>query len=144
MIYLREYNVGSRQNERKTLAKKVSLGGLANKIRDPELQLKVAAFTYHPPVHLWDFGIRASETLQPNDVVYILCEDTLYYSKVFQKLSDPRGEIGDLVGWHRIQQSPWKNPVVLNEVTVLDCLGPLTGLITNRKQLTERFFQLSS
>jgi hypothetical protein len=144
MIYLREYSGGARQNERKTLTKKVSLGRLADQIHDPALRLAVTAFTYHPPVHLWDFGIKASEIIQSNDVVYILCEDTLYYSRVFRKFTDHRGEIGDLVEWHRIQQAPWKNPVVLDAVTVLDCLGSMVGLITNRRQLTERFFQLSS
>ncbi|MBK9426197.1 MAG: hypothetical protein IPN63_01885 [Gammaproteobacteria bacterium] len=141
MIYLRTYRSGSRQNERKTLTKAVRLGDLASRIANPNVRGAVAKFTYHPPVHLWDFGVRASERLEGGDVVYILCEDTLYYSKIFEKIEDPNGEIGDLVEWHRIQQAPWKNPMVLKPLVALDSLAPAVHTLAT-KRIEENFFQL--
>ena len=142
MIYLRTYDKGSTQNERKTLAKPIALGDLANRIISPDLRLVVAKFTYHPPVHLWDFGVRASQHIKLGDVVYICCENTLYYSRIFEKIEDPKGEIGDLVEWHRIQQAPWKNPTILSPLVLLNALAPAVHLLTSNPAIENNFFQL--
>lgn len=145
MIYLRKYGGGSKQNERRTLKSPVCLGNFVSQIADNQVQVKVsvARFVHHAPVHLWDFGVKASESLSPGDVAYILCEDTLYYSTVFEKIADPNGVIGDLVGWHRIQQAPWRNPIVLKPLVLLDALAPAVALLSNKTTIEENFFRLS-
>jgi len=142
MVYLRVYGVGSKQNESKTLLAPVLLGSLAPQVKNPDVKVAVAKFTYHPAVHLWDFGVKASEHIDIGDIIYILCNDNLYYSKVLLKIYDSRGEIGDLVRWHRIQQVPWKNPIVLDPLIPLDLIAHATQFLKNKVELEQHFFEL--
>ena len=144
MIYLRTYGSGSKQNENKSLTKAIPLGGLdLSRITCLDAEIAIAKFTYHAPMHLWDFGINASKHLKPKDVVYILCGDRLYYSRIYERIYDPKGEIGDLVGWHRIQQYPWKNPMILKPLILLEGLSSVAGVMTNKVSVEEHFFQLN-
>ncbi|MEH6578072.1 MAG: hypothetical protein V7731_13435 [Amphritea sp.] len=142
MVYLRTYGSGFRQNERKTLREPVNLAELADRIHQPEVRLAVLKYTYHPPVYLWDFGIRASSYLSVGDTVYIQSEHTLYYTKIHEIISDERGEIGDLVNWHRIQKHPWEHPVILKPCVHLDGLAGAVAFLENKISVEGNFFKL--
>jgi hypothetical protein len=144
VAYLRKYGVGFSQNEAKTLAKPVELAQLADRIQQPQVRAAVLKYTYHPAVFLWDFGVRASQHLRVGDVVYIQSEDKLYYCQIHEMISDPQGEIGDHVGWHRIQQAPWARPVALKPCPYLDGLARAVALLDDKATLEENFYRLRS
>lgn len=143
MIYIIRYGSGSKQNERKTLRKSISLGSLVEKLSNMSLKIAVSKYTYHPPVYLWDFGVRASEHISNEDLIYIQCDETLYYAKVLEKIEDLDGEIGDLVGWRRIRQQSWKNPVVLSSAIRLIGIPPILGIVKDYTTLRKNFYKLN-
>jgi len=144
MVYLRTYGEGSHQNERRTLLKSVNFVDLIANVNNPVVRAELAKNSSPLEVHLWDFGKRASGHIKAGDVAYILCEDTLYYSKVAAKISDPAGEIEDVVGWHRIQDSPWANPVLLGSLVRLEALASVATLLPGKHQLEGNFYKLAA
>ena len=144
MAYLRTYGVGFSQNEAVTLARPVELSQFAARIQQPEVRAAAFKYTYHPPVFLWDFGVKASGHLRVGDVVYIQSEDKLYYCRIHEMISDPEGEIGDRVGWHRIQHAPWSHPVVLKPCIYLDALARAVALLDGRTIVEDNFYRLRS
>ena len=91
---------------------------------------------------LWDFGVRASNHLHVGDVAYIQSNEKLYYCQIQEMISDPQGEIGDCVGWHRIQQAPWSHPVILNPCIYLEGLGRAVALFDEKIALVDNFYRL--
>jgi len=144
MVYLRTYREGSHQNERRTLLNPVNLVGVIARVNSSVVRTELAKNVIQADVHLWDFGARASSHIKSGDVTYILCEDTLYYSKAVAKISDPDGEIGDVVGWHRIQGASWANPVILASLTRLEALASVVALLPKKEQLENNFYRLQA
>lgn len=114
---MRTYGIGAEQNEKKTLANPMRLSELADRVTSESLRSTLTEMSNLSHLRFWDFGVRASRHIGTGDTIYILIggqrETKTYHGKVAAKLVDPRGEIGDLVGWHRLHKHPWKNPVLL-------------------------------
>jgi hypothetical protein len=142
MAFIKIYSTGARQNEKKTLALKVKFQDLINKVKDQVIKSALNKYTYHEDVNLWDFGVTASRHIKIGDDVYILCEGTLYHGNILEKISDENGEIGDIVEWHRIQHSPWKNPVFIGNLNVLHGLNEaIISYLKGKKPLEENFYK---
>jgi predicted HNH restriction endonuclease len=60
-----------------------------------------------------DFGVRAAEELKPGMEIAIICGTNRYDCKLVAIIKDPRGEIGDIFGWARQFEAPWKNVCAL-------------------------------
>jgi hypothetical protein len=113
--YLRKHGPGFNQNAQLTLFRTVQISHFAHKIAQPLLATAVRRYT--DPVNLWDFQTQLNQVLMPDDEVFILLPIGFFHLRLVQMFEDRLGEIGDLVGWHRLFRSPWRNPSV---VDVLD------------------------
>lgn len=149
MILIRTYRAGAEQNEKKTLAKELSLSALAERIKSESLRATLTEMSSLSHLRFWDFGVRASNHITIGDTLYLLIEGQrrtkAYHGKVAAKLSDPHGEIGDIVGWHRLHQQPWKNPVLLRDFVELEGLYSVIRLsLRERQQIEDNLYKLDS
>ena len=75
---------------------------------------------------------------------YIQSEDKLYYCVIHEMINDILGEIGDRIGWHRIQRAPWSHPVVLKPCIYLDGLARAVSLVDGKVALEDNCYRLRS
>ena len=86
--YLREYGIGSPQNERKTLKKTVKIRDIIPDITNLRVRSALERHLNQDRVNLWDLGVKASEFVEPNDFLYLRCEERLYSSRILEKIED--------------------------------------------------------
>jgi len=111
MTYLRRYGSGFAQNAAKTLSTKIDLTPFGGHIAQP--LLGKALRKYNQPVWLWDFQQKLIDMLHDDDEVYVVLPGNYFHLNIVEILQDQRGEVGDLVGWHRLFKGPWKHPTVV-------------------------------
>ena len=141
--YLREYGLGSPQNERKTLKKTVRIRDIIPFISSIQVRTTLERHLNTDRVNLWDLGANASEFVETNDSLYLRCEERLYSSRILEKIFDQNGEIGksDVVNWHEIHHAPWQHPLLLVELRPVS-IPPLSLMnrFKQRKLLAENFW----
>lgn len=116
MNYLKIYkNKG--QNARLTLDKKVNIKELKDNINNPELREKIEKYEEYGQVNLWDLGVDASKVIKTGNRISIICADELYYALIVAIVKDDSGEISDTIGWKRQFNFPWKNIILLDNLT---------------------------
>ena len=95
-------------NAARTLDKRVAIAPLLARIRSDSVKASLALIQNHGEVHFWDFGVRATPQLSPDDSVKIICGTTCYSGRVIRIINDPSGELGDQLDWTRQLKAPWK------------------------------------
>ena len=121
------------QNAQKTLFQTVNLNLISGKFSQPLLSKAIQVHTQ--PVHLWDFQSALTEVLHPHDEVHVILPAAYFQLRVVEVFKDSLGELGDLVGWHRLYGGPWKHPAVVDEMA--DGASPprwLTDLLPSCKE----------
>jgi|SRR5579859_1162734 len=112
MTYLKRYGSGFEQNAKRTLLTKVDLNGFSDRIAQP--LLSKALRKYVQPVWIWDFQQELTEALRNGDEVHVVLPGTYLHLEVVEMLQDKRGELGELVGWHKLFKNPWKHPTIVD------------------------------
>lgn len=115
MEYIRIYETKV-PNARITLDRQVELENIYQQISDSALKEKFYELLAYKSLNFWDFGVRASKNLKKGMSVSIICETIKYDGVLLDIIEDPRGEIGDLLGWARQFGEPWKNVCALEIV----------------------------
>jgi len=101
-------------NAARTLDKRVALAPLLARIKSDSVKASLALIQNHGEVNFWDFGVRATPQLSPDDSVKIICSTTCYSGRVIRIINNPSGELGDQLGWTRQFEAPWKNVCALS------------------------------
>ena len=88
---------------------------LIAKIRNDLLRQKLLPYEKYDWVNFWDFGVKASEHLQVNDTVYIVCGrfEYVYKAQLVGVIKDPSGHIGDILEWTPSYDQLFRNVAVL-------------------------------
>ena len=128
-------------NAARTLDKRVAIAPLLARIRSDSVKATLALIQNHGEVHFWDFGVRATPQLSPDDSVKIICGTTCYSGRVIRIINDPSGELGDQLGWTRQFKAPWKNVCALsiNSSTPISTAGIKT-ITDNAQQTADSFY----
>lgn len=113
--YLKIYQTNV-PNTSKSLENKIPTSQLEHLIPSTQREM----IKQYTSLHYWDFGVRASKYLKPDDIVYILTGETLYKGRLLTIIEDESGKIGDVIGWARQFEQPWKNVAALMNVEKLD------------------------
>lgn len=100
-------------NTSKSLDQKIPLSRIKHL---PPFQKHLKKIEKYSSLNFWDFGVKASEYLEPDDTVWIRTGDTLYKGVLVTIIEDESGEIGDSIGWARQFKAPWKNVAILINV----------------------------
>lgn len=101
-------------NSARTLDRKVRIASLLVNAGSEVIRSSLASLLQHEQLNFWDFGVRATPQISVGSPVKIICGTTCYSGVVIQKINDPAGELGDLLGWARQFKAPWKNVCALD------------------------------
>jgi hypothetical protein len=112
-VFVKVYSSPLR-NASLTLAKPTLISVLKKKLDDSDI---LDCLDSDKNYFFWDFGKKATEYLKINDNVWIVTNDKIYTGMITNIIKDPKGIIGDALGWARQFKSPWVNPVALKNVT---------------------------
>jgi hypothetical protein len=112
MDYIKTYKT-TVPNARKTLDKPVVLDVVYSQITDHYLKEAFGKLLPHKKLYFWDFGFKATRELKLGIEIAILCGITRYDCELIAIIKDPKGEIGDIFGWGRQFEAPWKNVCAL-------------------------------
>ena len=128
-------------NARKTLDRKILVAPIYNQIKLRETQEAFSALRVHKELNFWDFGVRATPQISIGDTVRIVAGTTCYLGQVVGKLNDPSGEIGDLFGWSRQFNAPWKNICALDIHSTKDIDSKeISYLINSSEKMVDSFY----
>lgn len=112
MDYIKTYKT-TVPNAKKTLDRPVELDVVYSQITDPSLKQAFGKLLSHKKLYFWDFGVKATRELKLGMEIAIICGTNRYDCELVTIINDPKGEIGDIFGWGRNFESPWKNVCAL-------------------------------
>lgn len=101
-------------NAARTLDQKVGIASLLESTKSNSVRSALASLLHYKRLNFWDFGVRATPLISIDSTVKIVCGSICYSGLVISKISDPSGELGDLLGWARNYKAPWKNICALD------------------------------
>ncbi|MBP7527189.1 MAG: HNH endonuclease [Syntrophorhabdaceae bacterium] len=112
MDYIRIYKTEV-PNAKKTLDTAVVLNDVYQQIKNSILKDTFREILPHGSLYFWDFGVKAGRELKNGMSVSIICGNKKYDCLLIEIIEDPKGELGDIFGWARQFQAPWKNVCAL-------------------------------
>lgn len=132
------------KNAKMSLARKVAIAPLIAKATSEKIKSSLSLIQNHGELNFWDFGVRATPQLSISDSVKIICETTCYSGQIIDKIDEPTGELGDLLGWERQFKAPWKHVCALNIHSSTPISEQEITTIVNNSQKTESNFYASA
>lgn len=128
-------------NAKVSLAKKVAIAPLIENATSENVKSSLSLILNHGELNFWDFGVRATPKLSIGDSVKIICGTKCYSGKIIGKIDEPTGELGDLLGWARQFQAPWKHVCALNihsSTSISD--QEITAIVNNSQETESNFY----
>ncbi|WP_243374121.1 HNH endonuclease [Geotalea sp. SG265] len=124
-----------------TLDRMIQLASAFSKIRSTEIRTRFSKLLDHEKLNFWDFGVKATAALNKGDSVNIICGSKGYLCQIIEIIKDPNGELGDIFGWTRMYDAPYKNVCALT-IKSAKQLSPIEikQLLSNSKQLVSSFY----
>jgi hypothetical protein len=134
-------------NARKTLFKYFSIDTLITQSESAALRDRLEQFRDNKGLRLWGLGADDSRLeLEPGDIVLLVWKKGIaYYTEVVERLDDPDGEIGRIVGWRKYPANQTWRPVLLTEVSNISGLFDVVNSLVSGKNFVRspaHFFQL--
>lgn len=144
MEYIKVYK-STVSNASKTLDRQIQLDSAFRKISSPTIKNRFSSLLVHEKLNFWDFGVMATAVIKNGDSVKIICASKCYTCQVVDIIKDPEGELGDIFGWSRQFDSPWKNvcAVIVKSVKQISS-EEIKLLLSKSKQLINSFFQVGT
>ncbi len=118
-VIIKKYN-GNVANQHKTLARSVLLDSLISELSNASLETALNELKPIREVFLWDVGKLGSKHLDQGAILVVICGKNVYYGEILTLLYDEEGKIGDIVGWYKQFGAPWRNPVLLRNVRMIE------------------------
>lgn len=144
MEYIKVYS-SAVPNAAKTLDNKIHLASTLNKIKSPEIRTSFSKLLGHESLNFWDFGVRATKIITQGDAVNIICSSKCYSCQIVDVIKDPFGELGDLFGWSRQFDAPWKNVCALKVTSTKQLRSQeIKQLLENSRELVSSFYRNNS
>ena len=144
MEYIKVYK-GSVSNAALTLNKKIDLNTTFSAIRSSEIKNCFNRLLAHGELNFWDFGVKATVVLRKDDLVNIICGSRCYSCQIIDIIKDPSGELGDILGWSRQFNAPWKNVCALTVHSAKQCTpNEIKQLLSNSEELVGSFYRSAS
>lgn len=114
-MYLKIYE-SNVPNAAMSLKNSIEVSKIASKVQDHNISKQINRHINQQPIYAWDFGKKATPYIKKDTEVGILCNNHLYMGQCIDIIFDPRGEIGDLIGWRRQFKNPWENVILIKNV----------------------------
>lgn len=131
-------------NARKTLDSAVTLNEVYQRINNTILKEKFGKILSHKSLYFWDFGAKAVKELKNGMSVSIICGNKKYDCQLIEIIDDPEGELGNILGWARQFQAPWKNVCalkILNNGQITS--GNIITIKRKTMSVTKSFFKVT-
>lgn len=128
-------------NAKVSLARKLAIAPLIAKATSEKVKASLSLILNHGELNFWDFGVRATPQLSISDTVKIICGTTCYSGQIIDKIDDPTGELGDLVGWVRQFKNPWKHVCALNiHSSTTISKQEIIAIVNNSQEMESNFY----
>jgi len=143
MEYIKTYKT-TVPNAKKTLDRPVILDVVYSQVTDSHLKEAFGKLLHHKKLYFWDFGVKATRELKPGMELAIICGANRYDCELVAIIKDPKGEIGDIFGWARQFEAPWKNVCALNMLNQNDISSSeLTEFKRKTTPITDTFLRVT-
>lgn len=128
-----------------SLDRMIQLASAFSKIRSTEIKTSFSKLLDHEKLNFWDFGVKATAALNKGDFVNIICGSNSYLCQIIEIIKDPIGELGDIFGWTRMYDAPYKNVCALTIKSTKQISSiEIKQLLLNSRELVNTFYRHSS